>query len=92
MKLMSKLKNESDMKEFVGIGEKYDEWIKHFLFKNVRNAGPKYIKHPQTNGKLLSDDKYISTTSCLTVLVLDELMKNVQELLKYLLEIYHLLT
>jgi hypothetical protein len=40
---MSKLKNENDMREFVGINGEYDKLAKHFLFKNLRNAGPKFI-------------------------------------------------
>jgi hypothetical protein len=72
---MTKLKNENDIREFAGISGEYDEWIKHFLFKNLRNAGLKFIQHPQTNGVLLLDDKYIFITSGPTLLVLYKLIE-----------------
>jgi hypothetical protein len=72
---MSKLKNENDMREFVGISGEYDKWIKHFIFINLRNTSSRFIQHPQTNGKLLSNDKYIFITSGPTLLVLDEIIE-----------------
>jgi hypothetical protein len=45
---MSKLKNENNMREFSGISREYSEYKDHFIFKNLRNAGPKlYNIHKQ---------------------------------------------
>jgi hypothetical protein len=47
IKLISKLKSENDMREFAELMESIVNGKKHFLFTNLRNAGPKFIQHPQ---------------------------------------------
>jgi hypothetical protein len=52
IKLMAKLKNEKDMREFAGISGEYSIWKNHFLFKKLRNSGSEFsqpfdINHPQ---------------------------------------------
>jgi hypothetical protein len=72
MKLMSKLKNENSMREFVGISGEYYNWVYDFLFKNLRNAAPKFKHYPQTNGILLSNNnKYKFNTTSPILLILD---------------------
>jgi hypothetical protein len=59
---MSKLKNENDMAQFAGISKEYSKWKDHDYFRIFRNAGPDFIKHPISKGKLLSDNKYLIKT------------------------------
>jgi hypothetical protein len=54
IKLISKLKNEEDIREFGGISKENNTWKNHFLFKILRNAGPEFIKHPISEGFDLS--------------------------------------
>jgi hypothetical protein len=42
MKLITRLKNERDMRQFAGISGEYSSWKNHFLFKILRNAGPEF--------------------------------------------------
>jgi chromosome segregation ATPase len=50
IKLMSKLKNEEDIRQFTGINGEYNTWKDHFLFEILKNAGPKFIKHSKSKG------------------------------------------
>jgi hypothetical protein len=74
IRLMSKLKNERDMRRFAGISEEYNDWKKHFLFKVLKNIGPKFITYPISNGFILSKDKFLIKTEGSIVLVFDQLM------------------
>jgi hypothetical protein len=74
IRLMSKLKNERAVREFAGISGEYYVWKNHFLFRILRNAGPKFITHPISDGFNLSTDKYLIKTEGSIVSVFDQLM------------------
>jgi hypothetical protein len=72
--LMSKLKNENDIRQFAGISGEYCNWKNHYLFRILKNAGPNFLKHPISEGFLLSKEKYLIETVGPTVLVFHQLM------------------
>jgi hypothetical protein len=60
--------------EFTRISKEYSDWKNHYLFKILKNAGPKFIKHPISDGFDLSKKIYIENRGP-TVLVFDQLME-----------------
>jgi hypothetical protein len=80
LKLITRLKNEKDMKRFAGICKEHSKWKNHFLFKIFRNSSPKFsqpfdINHPQNNDLVhLNNNKYSFRTVCPTLLTLNEEM------------------
>jgi hypothetical protein len=44
------------MRQFAGISGEYSKWKDHDYFKIFRNAGPRFLKHPISEGKLITKE------------------------------------